>query len=239
MRPAEVIDADIISAGVDLLAAGRNITGFALRKSLGGGSAPRLRQVWDDHINSQSQPSVEPLAELPIEVADELKQLSQGLVQRMQSMALVLNDKAVKAAERRVSELVKSVGVQREQAESELADASVAVDELEAQLETAAKDNVLLKSTVDELNTVVQKQAVEVAQLSERLAAQEHSAQVASKQAASEAKKTVEALEAVKAEAAKTLKAREEVARSSGHIEALDRQVKELMAKVVMGPKVA
>lgn len=238
MRPIEVTEADIISAGTDLLAAGRNITGFAIRKALGGGSAPRLRQVWDDHLNSQALARVEPVAELPVEVAGELRELSDGLVQRLQNMAVGLNDKAVKAAERRVSDLVKSVGEQREQAERELADASMAVDELEEQLAAGAQDIAGLKSKLDELTAVNQKQAVEVAQLSERLAAQERSALVASEQAAAEAKKTVDALEAVTAEAAKTVNAREEVARCSGQIEALERQVNELMAKVVMAPKV-
>lgn len=186
MRPVEVVEQDIIQAGNDLLAANRNITGFALRKALGGGSAPRLRQVWDDHINSQALSKVEPVAELPVEVAGELKELSDGLVQRLQHMAVGLNDKAVKAAERRVSDLVKSVGEQREQAERELADAGQAVDELEAQLDAAAQDKELLRVKLDEANAGSQKQAVEVAQLTERLVAAEKATKAAHEQHATD-----------------------------------------------------
>jgi chromosome segregation ATPase len=300
MRPVEVSEADIIQAGNDLLAAGRNCTGFALRKSLGGGSAPRLRQVWDDHINSQAMTKVEPVAELPVEVAGELKELSDGLVQRLQNMAVGLNDKAVKAAERRVSDLVKSVGEQREQAERELADASTAVDELEAQLAVFAHDKELLRVKLDEANVAIQKQSVEVAQLTERLAAAERATKAAHEQHATDiaashktitghtteigkmreqaaaadsaAKQVVlkhaaeiaevngkaqglaielaqvkERLAAaadvakvagaqVEAEAEKAVKAREEAARYAGQVDALERQVTELIAKVAAAP---
>ena len=194
MRPVEVTDEEVVQAGNDLLAAGRNCTGFALRKALGGGSAPRLRQVWDDHVNSQALAKVEPVAELPVEVAGELRELSDGLVLRLQNMAVGLNDKAVKAAERRVSDLVKSVSVQREQSERELADASTAVDELEVQLEAAAQDKELLRVKLDEANAGSQKQAVEVAQLTERLVAAEKATRAAHEQHATdlaESKKTV------------------------------------------------
>lgn len=300
MRPVEVSDEEVIQAGDDLLAAGRNITGFALRKALGGGSAPRLRQVWDDHVNSQAMAKVEPVAELPVEVAGELRELSDGLVQRLQNMAVGLNDKAVKAAERRVSDLVKSVGEQREQAERELADASTAVDELEAQLAVFAQDKELLRVKLDEANARSQKQAVEVAQLTERLAAAERATKAAHEQhatdlatsqttirghvaeiaklrdqvgAADAALKQVVLRHAaemaevngkaqalaielaqvrerlagaeagvkvagaqVEAEAEKAVKAREEAARYAGQVDALERQVTELMAKVGTAP---
>lgn len=300
MRPVEVSDEEVIKAGKDLIAANRNITGFALRKALGGGSAPRLRQVWEDHVSSQALSKVEPVAELPVEVAGELKELTDGLVQRLQNMAVGLNDKAVKAAERRVSDLVKSVGEQRAQAESELADASTAVDELEVQLDVAAHDKELLKSKLDEANAVIQKQAVEVAQLTERLAAAERATKAAQEQravdiaaaqttikdhvaaigklrdqasAADDSAKQVvlkhaaelaevngkaqglaielaqfrerlagaeagvkAAGEQVAAEMEKTTKAREEAARYAGQIDAMERQVNELMAKVGAAP---
>lgn len=182
MRPVEVTEEAIIQAGNQLLSANRNITGFALRKAVGGGSAPRLRQVWDDYLSSQALAKVEPVAELPVEVASELKELSDGLVQRLQNMAVGLNDKAVKAAERRVSELVKSVREQQEQSERELSDASMAVDELEAQLDTAAQDKELLQSKLDEAVAINQMQSVEIAQLKERLLAAERATKAANDQ---------------------------------------------------------
>ena len=319
MRPIEVSDEAVIQAGNDLLAANRNITGFALRKVVGGGSASRLRQVWDDHVNSQALSKVEPVAELPVEVAGELKELTDGLVQRLQNMAVGLNDKAVKAAERRVSDLVKSVGEQRAQAESELADASTAVDELEAQLDAAAQDKELLRVKLDEANAAIQKQAVEVAQLTERLVAAERATKAAHEQHATDiaaSQKTIaghvaeigkmrdqasasdaaakqvvlkhaaeiadvngksqalaielaqvrerlagaeagvkaaqeqvavevakaakardEAAERYAAESEKAIKAREEAARYAGQVDAMERQVTELMAKIGAAPE--
>lgn len=257
MRPVEVTEADIIQAGNDLLAAGRNITGFAIRKALGGGSAPRLRQVWDDHINSQALSKVEPVAELPVEVAGELKELTDGLVQRLQNMAVGLNDKAVKAAERRVSDLVKSVGEQREQAERELADASTAVDELEAQLKAAAQDKELLRVKLDEANAAIQKQAVEVAQLTERLVAAERATKAAHEQHAmdiAESKKTIaghvaevgkmreQAVEADAAAKQVVLKHAAEMAEVNGKAQALAielAQVRERLAGAEAGVKAA
>jgi colicin import membrane protein len=300
MRPVEVTDAEVIQAGNDLLAANRNVTGFSLRKVVGGGSASRLRQVWDNHVNSQALSKAEPVAELPVEVAGELKELSDGLVQRLQNMAVNLNDKAVRAAERRVSDLVKSVGEQREQAERELADAGQAVDELEAQLDVAAQDKELLRVKLDEANAAGQKLAVEVAQLTERLASAERATKASHEQYATDiatAQKTIaghvaeigkmrdlvgaadtaakqvdqlhgvaladvngnsqslaielaqvrERLAAAEAgvkaageqfamEAEKATKAREEAARYAGQVDAMERQVTELMAKVGTAP---
>ena len=53
MRPAEIPTEAIIEAGMELRAMGRNITGFGLRKQVGGGNPDRLKQVWDEYINSQ------------------------------------------------------------------------------------------------------------------------------------------------------------------------------------------
>ena len=42
MRPAEFEDEQIIEAAKRLLGAGRRVTGFALRKEIGGGNPSRL-----------------------------------------------------------------------------------------------------------------------------------------------------------------------------------------------------
>ena len=48
MRPAEFTPEEIIQAGQELQAAGRNITGFALRQKVGGGNPSRLKEVWGE-----------------------------------------------------------------------------------------------------------------------------------------------------------------------------------------------
>ena len=143
MRPVEFAPEDIISAGEGLRTAGRNVTGFALRQKVGGGNPNRLKQVWDEHQARQSAAQAEPVAELPVEVAEEVAAVTKSLTERLATLATELNDKAVKAAERRVAEVVRAAGQQREQAERELADATQTVDDLETRLtekQTEASD---------------------------------------------------------------------------------------------------
>ena len=153
MRPVEFTPEAIIEAGQELQGAGRNITGFALRQKVGGGNPTRLKQVWDEHLASQSVQQAEPVAELPVEVAEEVAAVTKALTERLATLAVELNDKAVKAAERRVHEVVRSAGEQRAQAERELSDAAQTVDDLEAKLDEA---------TGQELTTPNQKGVVAI-----------------------------------------------------------------------------
>ena len=173
MRPVEFAPDAIIQAGLALQAVGRNITGFALRQKVGGGNPSRLKQVWDEHLASQSVVNVEPVAELPLEVAEEVALVTKALTERLVAMAVDLNDKAVKAAERRVHEVVRSAGEQRAQAERELADASQTVDELEIKLDEASEAAEGLAVSLRIGQAHQQTQAIELAQLHERLAAVE------------------------------------------------------------------
>lgn len=79
MRPATYEPEQIIEAGLALQAEGRNITGFALRNQVGGGNPTRLRQIWDEYQASQSTVVTEPVAELPVEMAEEVKTVSAAL----------------------------------------------------------------------------------------------------------------------------------------------------------------
>ncbi|PRD63871.1 DNA-binding protein [Malikia granosa] len=200
MRPAEFAPETIIEAGQQLQAAGRNITGFALRQRVGGGNPTRLKQVWDEYLASQSMTRVEPVAELPVEVADELVALSKALTERLASLAVELNDKAVKAAERRVAEVIRTAGEQREQAERELADASQTVENLEAALDTSRGEVDALTTKFNNSQAYSQAQAVELAQLRERLAAAEQGAKAAAAQHAAELSRANEAAEHLRVE---------------------------------------
>jgi colicin import membrane protein len=173
MRPVEFTPETIIQAGLALQAVGRNITGFALRQKVGGGNPSRLKQVWDEHLASQSVVNVEPVAELPLEVAEEVALVTKALTERLVAMAVDLNDKAVKAAERRVHEVVRSAGEQRAQAERELSDASQTVDELEIKLDEASDAAEGLAVSLRMGQAQQQTQAIELAQLHERLGAVE------------------------------------------------------------------
>ena len=180
MRPVEFLPKAIIEAGQALQAAGRNITGFALRQKVGGGNPTGLKQVWDEHLANQSVTKVEPVSELPIEVAEEVSAVTKALSERLAALAVELNDKAVKAAERRVAEVIRTAGVQREQAEREL------VDDLESTLEESKARIETLNDQLVQSQAKAQAQAVELAQVRERLAAAEQGAKAASEQHAAE-----------------------------------------------------
>jgi chromosome segregation ATPase len=176
MRPAEFAPQSIIEAGQELQSAGRNITGFALRQKVGGGNPSRLKQVWDEHLASQSVTKAEPVSELPVEVAEEVAAVTKALTERLAALAVELNDKAVKAADRRVHEVVRSAGEQRAQAERELADAAETVDDLESKLDETHATGQMLETKLADSHAVSQTQAVELAQIRERLTVTEQAA---------------------------------------------------------------
>ncbi len=186
MRPAEFTTEAIIEAGQELKTAGRNITGFALRQKVGGGNPTRLRQIWDEHLASHSVTKAEPVADLPIEVAEEVTAVTKALTDRLANLAVELNDKAVKAAERRVAEVLRTAGDQREQAERELADAASTVEDLESKLDESAATIESTTVKVKDLQAANQTQAVELAQVRERLAATEHAAKTAAERHAAD-----------------------------------------------------
>lgn len=189
MRPVEVSQEEVVQAGLDLQAVGRNVTGFALRQKVGGGNANRLKQVWDEYVASKAVAQISPVAELPVEVAEEMSAVTRELTDRLTKLAVELNDKTVKASERRVSEVVRAAGEQREQAERELVDAALTVDELESKLESAQAELVRSGQVIEGLNRQSQAQEVELAQLRERLVSMEQHARALVEQHAAEAAK--------------------------------------------------
>lgn len=169
MRPATFEPDIIIEAGLALQAEGRKITGFALRGRIGGGNPARLKQIWEEYQASQAQVNAEPVAELPVEVAEEVKLVTQALAERISQLATELNDKAVRAAERRVAEITRAAGEQMAQAESELADAAQTVEDLETRFDDLQDEHQRTLDLLSRSRANEQAQAVELAQLNERL----------------------------------------------------------------------
>ncbi|EQB98944.1 DNA-binding protein [Photorhabdus temperata] len=246
MRPATFEPEIIIEAGKALQAEGRNVTGFALRSKVGGGNASRLRQVWDEFIISQAVITTEPVAELPVEVAEEVKQVSASLTERINQLAIELNDKAVKAAERRVADITRAAGEQAVQAERELADAAQAVDDLETKLDESQSDVSDLKQQLAESQLLVQHHAVELAQLKERLSATEKAAKAESGQYSRELAQWQQKLatteQAVKTVSEQCQSVSDELnvtrQRSNERIEALRVELAELKVKAAADAKV-
>lgn len=242
MRPAEFTLDAIIQAGQDLQTAGRNITGFALRQKVGGGNPSRLKQVWDEHQNSQASTVADTIAELPVEVAEVVASVSKSLADRLATLAVELNDKAVKAADRRVHEVVRNAAEQLSQADRELSDAATTVEELEAKLDEANARIDDLQAKLAHIQGVNQSLAVDLGQVRERLAATEHAAKAAAELAKDDALRTTERLSAAVAERNNAQKvasaAREETANLVGKVEALQNQVAQLTKALATRPVV-
>jgi len=230
MRPAEYTLEAIVQAGEALQAAGRNVTGFALRQRVGGGNPNRLKQVWEEHLARSSVAKAEPVAELPVEVAEELAAVTRTLTERLAALAVELNDKAVRAAERRVAEVVRAAGEQREQAERELADAAQTVEDLEHQLDDVKGELAATQAQLTEGLAQCQSQAVELAQLRERLSATEQAARMASEQHTAELKQLRDELAKAQARGEEASSAREAAARMRGELEILRAQNDALLA---------
>lgn len=183
MRPATFEPQEIIEAGLALQAEGKNITGFALRNRTGGGNPTRLKQLWDEYQSKQIDVTTEPMAELPIEVADAVQAISSALTERLVQLATELHDKIIKVAERRVDDITRMAEEQQRETEQEMADAAQTVDTLEQKLEGVTAD---LRKTLELLdNSREQEQAhlIELAQVRERLAATEERLKASEKSA--------------------------------------------------------
>lgn len=135
MRPVEFSEDKILEAGKKIDASGKRVTGYALRRALGGGDQKRLFSVWN---NQNGQGDVEPAnsCELPVEMEDSLQQLVDEFGGQIRAMADRLNTHAVKAAERQVAEVTREYQELKEQSEAEQQDASLIITELEEQLGT-------------------------------------------------------------------------------------------------------
>lgn len=151
MRPSEYPEEDVIEAGKKLEAGGRRVTGFAIRKELGGGNATRLKNVWDAYRQSQEVVEAEPVQELPVEVQDALEKVTGEFIEQFKNLVTSLNAKAVKTAERRVSEVINTAKKEQDKAEAELADAEIAVEEIEGQLSDLESKLIALESKNNDL----------------------------------------------------------------------------------------
>ncbi len=217
MRPVEFTSEKIIEAGLALQGANRIVTGFAIRERIGGGNVKRLKQVWDEHLVGRSVVEAEPVAELPVEVAEEVDRVIEALCTSLKNFAVNLNDKTVKASERRVHEAIRTAGIQRQQADQELADASTTVEDLEQQLDVANKSVADLQLQLSHILAEKQTQAVELAQRQARVEAVETTVNEVSAELLKMQKQLEQARKA-------ELEARERAAKLEGQHEAINAQ---------------
>jgi hypothetical protein len=95
MRPAEIANQEIIEAG-------KNITGYGLRRVLGAGDPKRLKSVWDEYSSKDKTDRNSDLR-LPAELEDLVAELEKNLVEQVRPLTVQLYDGALKAGFRDIS----------------------------------------------------------------------------------------------------------------------------------------
>ena len=175
MRPTEFTDEEIINAGLALQKANRNITGFALRQEVGGGTASRLKQVWDDFVNSQL---AEESPNLPIELAGIANEFNNDMRSMIASVILKVNDAVLDVAERRYLKINSDLKKRCELAAQELEDAYKTIIDAENEVDFTKEENGRLKielastlkinSRLDGENKVLQAQNLNLLQMIEK-----------------------------------------------------------------------
>ena len=134
-RRPEVSDKQIIEAGNKLIKEGKRVTGFGLRRAVGScGDSKRLFKVWQVYLSSQSNENDHAVSTLPVELEETLNFVISETSIKLKSLATELNIAAVKTAEQRVAAAVELANEREQAAEAEVHDASITIDDLEAQL---------------------------------------------------------------------------------------------------------
>lgn len=224
MRPPEVTDEEIIRAGQGLEAAHVQVSGFQLRKVLGGGSPIRLKKVWDAYQAAQSPGRREsPQTELPRAMAERLEGFIKAFVGQVRDIVSDLNAVAVADAEHRLLEVTRHAEEQRLAAEQEITDAAATLEELETERER-------LQNDLTEAQQALQRQTLEVERLRERERATETVLQAA--------KEMEQTLRAALAQAQQERDAaRSAMDKQTGQIETMERLLKLRESDAVPAPK--
>jgi chromosome segregation ATPase len=134
-RRPEVSDEKIIEAGKKLIEEGRRATGFGLRSMVGNSGDPkRLLKVWQAYLSSQSNNADYAPLTLPVELEETLNAVVNETTTKLKALATELNNAAVKTAEQRVATAVDLANEREHDAEAEVHDASLTIDDLEGKL---------------------------------------------------------------------------------------------------------
>ncbi|CRN65372.1 chromosome segregation protein SMC [Pseudomonas aeruginosa] len=136
MRPTEFTDEQIIKAGLEIESQGRRVSGFAIRKLLGGGTQSRFKAVWEAYKAKGAVETPVDNRDLPVEIEDLLGQLGGTLIEHLQSLALNINNQAHRISERRVAEVLQRSAAERTQHAEEIQEASDALDDLDKEVES-------------------------------------------------------------------------------------------------------
>lgn len=133
-RPPEVPDAMILEAGQRLLAAGRTVTGYALRTTIGVGNQRRLVAVWE-RLRASNTPEAHEeanLADLPPGLVEVVQQTLSGFDAHIRRVILQIHRHVEATEHRRYQQEFDRLAEREVQAKQELRDAAEAVAQADA-----------------------------------------------------------------------------------------------------------
>lgn len=168
MRPPEKTDDEIIKAGRELVASGERVTGFRLRRKLGGGDTKRMFGIWKAATANDAAEAQPANVELPIEIEDALTTLSAQVEDQLRLLAGNINAIAARLAERRVAEIMGSMAAQATLHAEEMDDANRAVDDLELKIDSLEDRIVQLNDELSSERSKTEQLSSELGMLRER-----------------------------------------------------------------------
>jgi len=232
VRPSEYSTEIIIQAGQQLETAGRNVTGFAIRQKIGGGNPARLKAVWDEHLAGQSAKTAQPEIELPDELVELVASINGTMTDLIEKLANNLHARSMKLAERRAANAERDAAEVRAQADQELADASLQIEELESGITQFEIERDVALDTAKNLQ-------IELATLKAKSEAAELAHQEQRKTSAQEIHRAAERIAKLEADrdAARNeaSSAKTEADKLQGKVELLMQQNDELLVEVQSG----
>lgn len=183
MRPVEVTSEQVIEAGKALEEAGRNVTGFALRSKIGGGTPKRMKEVWDSFKRDRDGPRTpEAPTALPAEVGEAVAAINKELTDRIAQLAIGLFGTVTAEANNRIRSVEEQAKEARRQADQELSDAQSTLDELEQRVIDGVAEIERLRLELKNAGAENQRLAIENAALKERVTAAEDRARAGAEQ---------------------------------------------------------
>lgn len=143
MQQIEITAAMVIQAGQKLEEENQNVTGFALREMVGGGSPGKLRRVWEEHVNPTHNHQMH-VFELHSEEENKFALVAKSHPEEFIKFAVDINKKAIRSVDIRIQEIQRSHDVQRQQLEAEMHEAANLIDALDSRLGEAVDLNLQL-----------------------------------------------------------------------------------------------
>jgi colicin import membrane protein len=148
MRPAETTHQQVIEAGLSLEKACMRVTGFSLRKQLGGGSPPRLIEVWNAHKANMPTTTTDLSNPSP-----ELENLLQRIQSQITAIATETFTTAKTTADKKAAEVTRQADARRQEADQELAEAMAEFERLQVLLDQSRDEIEQLKVAKTKLET--------------------------------------------------------------------------------------